>query len=259
MGRQVGGGPQFTFSKGLWRDVYLAALPAGGGAVEHVAPYVFHLGSYPTAPLTDATAGPWRVDVRVQLRGEGSGVLAVAGAWGGATNSTRLTLPGFSGNSTVATVSLAVPQGGAALWWPNELGAQALSAVTATWTPDAAPAGAASATRALGFRTFAVVTADDTEPGALAGVDGSGNLTMRWKVNGADMFMRGADIIPMEVLDGRSSDVALRVMVNSAKDAHFNVLRVDGIDTVSFAAPRTKKTNAPKKQTRTQTLPPPKP
>jgi phosphopantetheinyl transferase (holo-ACP synthase) len=37
------------------------------------------------------------VDVRVQLRGEGSGTLAVSGAWdatGSATNSTRLTLTG---------------------------------------------------------------------------------------------------------------------------------------------------------------------
>ena len=230
-GRRVGGGAPHTFSKGPWRDVYLAALPPGSGAIEHVSPYVFHLGPYPTAPLTDATAGPWRVDVRVQLRGEGSGTLAVAGAWG-ATNSTRLTLPGFGGNSTAATVALAVPRGGVALWWPNELGAQALHGVTATWTPDAAPAAAASsATRSIGFRTFAIVTADDTHPAALAGVDGSGNLTVRWKCNGADLNMRGADIIPLEVLDGRSSDVALRIMVKSAQDAHFNVLRVDGIDT----------------------------
>jgi len=118
-----------------------------------------------------------------------------------------------------------------ALWWPNELGAQALHKVSAVWTPDAAPALAAATSRSVGFRVFAIVTGDDTQPAALAGVDGSGNLTMRWKINGADMYMRGADIIPMEVLDGRSSDVALQVMVASAAAAHFNMLRVDGIDT----------------------------
>jgi hypothetical protein len=83
----------------------------------------------------------------------------------------------------------------------------------------------------MGFRTLAIVTGDDTNPVALAGLDGSGNLTVRWKVNGANLALRGADIIPMEVLDGRSSDVALAAMVASARVAHFNMLRVDGIDT----------------------------
>jgi len=231
-GTQVGGGPQFTFSKGLWRDVYIAALAPNTGAIEHLAPYVHYLGAYPVSPLTDAQSGPWRVNVRVQMRGEGSGTLTVSGAWDATgTNSTHVTLAGHGGNSTVATVSLTVPQGKVSLWWPNELGPQPLYAISASWRPDLAPTLVSSSSRNLGFRTFAIVTDDDTHPEILEGVDGSGNLTMRWKVNGADMYMRGADIIPMEVLDGRSSDLALQIMVSSAAAAHFNVLRVDGIDT----------------------------
>lgn len=243
IGTKVGGGPQFTFSKGLWRDVYIAALPPSTAAIEHLSPYVYHLGAYPVSPLSDSTAGPWRVDVRVQLRGGvvsgGShGTLSVMGGWGGegSTNSTTLTLPdaASSPNSTVVALSLTVPQGAVSLWWPNEVGAQTLYNVSATWLPEGASPSTFSSTtsRSMGFRTFAIVTGDDTtDPGALAGVDGSGNLTVRWKVNGANLALRGADIIPMEVLDGRSSDVALAAMVASAKVAHFNMLRVDGIDT----------------------------
>ena len=62
----------------------------------------------------------------------------------------------------------------------------------------------------------------------LAGVDGSGNATMRFKVNGADIYARGGNIIPMEELEGRLSAVAYDRMVQSAADAHFNLFRVWG-------------------------------
>ena len=85
-------------------------------------------------------------------------------------------------------------------------------------------------TRRIGFRTVVIVTADDTDPAALAGVDGSGDLLVRWKVNGANLFLRGADVIPMENPEGRQSDVAYAGMLASAAAANMNVVRVDGID-----------------------------
>ena len=231
---------QYTFSKGIWRDVYLAVASSAAPALECLAPYTFYLGPYPTAPLTDATAGPWRVDVRVQLRVPSAaavpahGTLTVSGSWG-ATNATTLALPpGVGGANSTITLSLAVPAGAVQLWWPNGLGQQHLYTVSAMWTPSAAPAAAAAAPtsftqRTLGFRHFVIVTGDDTAPASLAGKDGSGGLTVRWKVNGANFWARGADLIPLEVLDGRSSDAAIIALLNSAAAAHMNALRVDGI------------------------------
>lgn len=53
---------------------------------------------------------------------------------------------------------------------------------------------------------------------------------MRFRLNGANIYARGADIIPMEWLEGRQSSLAYARMVQSAVDAGFNTLRVDGID-----------------------------
>ena len=57
---------------------------------------------------------------------------------------------------------------------------------------------------------------------------GSGNFTMRLRVNGADVFARGANLIPMEELEGRASATAIATMVASAADANMNMLRVWG-------------------------------
>jgi beta-galactosidase/beta-glucuronidase len=57
-------------------------------------------------------------------------------------------------------------------------------------------------TRRVGFRFVALVTADDSDPSKLDGVDGSGNFTMRMNVNGAKIWSRGANLIPMDEMDG---------------------------------------------------------
>ena len=100
-----------------------------------------------------------------------------------------------------------------------------------TWTPEGGGAPV-SAERRIGFRVVSIVTADDSVPSALAGVDGSGNMTLRWRVNGANILARGADVIPMEGLEGRQSAQSYRALVASCAAAHFNVLRVDGIDLI---------------------------
>jgi beta-galactosidase/beta-glucuronidase len=215
-----------TMSKGIVRSVYLAGV--GAAAIEHLQTRVFYRGAYPTAPLPDATAGPWELVARVHLRAPAagaSGTLAVAGSWGGAGNSTQVTLA--AGNQTIELV-LSVPAGAVALWWPNGAGAQALHNLTATFTPAAPAAPALSVQRRVGFRFFALVTGNDTDPSTLDGVDGSGAFTMRWNVNGAKVFARGANLIPMDELEGRLSVAAHVAMLRSAADAHMNTLRVWG-------------------------------
>lgn len=218
-----------TFSKGLWRDIWLTATLPGSVAISHAAPLIFYDGAYAVTPLTRASAGPWTVSVRTQLRvpeGGAQGAVTVTGAWGGdGGDSGPLSLP--AGDALVI-INVTVPAGAVDLWWPNGLGAQPLYDVVTTFTPRSG--AAVSTTRRVGFRTVVVVTADDTDPSTLAGVDGSGDLLVRWKVNGANLNLRGADVIPMENLEGRQSDIAYVGMLASAAAANFNVIRVDGID-----------------------------
>jgi hypothetical protein len=71
------------------------------------------------------------------------------------------------------------------LWWPGSLGAHPVYAVTASLQADGSAAPPLTASRTVGFRALYLVTANDTDPASLAGVDGSGADTMRFKVNGA--------------------------------------------------------------------------
>merc|ERR1712232_589403 len=112
-------------------------------------------------------------------------------------------------------------------------GAQPLYNLSVTFTPlkVAPPALAVSTQRRVGFRFFALVTGNDTDPEyvkASKGQDGTDKLGMLWRINGAAIFSKGANMIPMEELEGRMSAVAHRQLVQSAVDGGMNTLRVWG-------------------------------
>ena len=56
--------------------------------------------------------------------------------------------------------------------------------------------------------------------------NGTGTLTMMFRVNGAATYARGGNKIPMELLDGRMTAVAHRRLVKSAAEGKFNMLRI---------------------------------
>lgn len=212
-------------SKGIVRCVYLAGV--GAAAIEHLQTRISYGGAYPTAPLADAAAGPFVVAARVHFRAPAagaSGSLAVSGSWGGAAPASPVALQ--PGSSTVE-VKISVPVGAVRLWWPNGQGAQPLYFLTAVFTPDGG-GPVLNVTRRIAFRFFALVTANDSDPSVLSGVDGSGDFTMRFNVNGASIFAVGANLIPMDELEARYSVAAHVAMLQSAAAAHFNTLRVWG-------------------------------
>ena len=203
-------------------------VPASRLALLQVVPLVSYTGAYPTAPLTDAAAAPFSILVVAHFwaAAPGAATLTVTTQWG-ATATARVAFRAGE-NAVNATVTAAPATGEVSLWWTGGHGAHPLYSVTAALLADGSSAPAVNASRTIGFRALYLVTADDSDPSVLAGVDGSGNATMRFKVNGADVYARGGNIIPMEELEGRLSAVAYDRMVQSAADAHFNLFRVWG-------------------------------
>ncbi len=180
---------------------------------------------YPAAPLTDATHLGFSVAVRVHFwaPAAATGTLSAAGAWGAASTANPVSVPAGESNATVTLT--AGP--GTPLWWPNGMGAQALFGVNATFTPTGAGASnpVLVASRRIGFRVFTLVTGNDTDPTTLVGKEGSGAFTMRFKVNGANIWSRGGNMIPMEELEGRHTADQYRWLVRHAAAAGMNTVR----------------------------------
>jgi hypothetical protein len=141
--------------------------------------------------------------------------------------------------------------GAVELWWPNaaadaSLGSHAqdlpalrpipsqpLYPLTLTITlppshfsPLQSPA--ISDSRNIGFRAFALVTDDDSDPQRLRNMSGSGNVTMRFKVNGVPVWARGSNAIPLDEFSGRSDAAALMQQMRSAAAAGMNMLLLWG-------------------------------
>ncbi|MDM7931896.1 glycoside hydrolase family 2 protein [Tabrizicola sp.] len=96
------------------------------------------------------------------------------------------------------------------LWWPSGLGAQVLHALTVT-------GAGVSATRKIGLRDMRLVSEPDAA-GRSFGV----------QVNGRAVFARGANWIPADALHGRITQDGVRGLLQSARDANMNMIRVWG-------------------------------
>ena len=96
------------------------------------------------------------------------------------------------------------------LWWPAGQGAQPLYDLQVRFGPDVAH-------RRIGLRDLQLVVQDDDA--------GRG---FKFRVNGRDVFAKGANWIPADALSGRIDPVAVRGLLQSAADAHMNMIRVWG-------------------------------
>jgi beta-mannosidase len=191
-------GPRFVTS-GIWRPVTLEAWD--GARLDDVQ--VFQ------RELTDARAR-LTVTALVQATRAGQATLTVAPSDGAAPVTALAALvPGE--NRLSAEVVIDKPE----RWWPNGLGAQKLYRLDAALTVDGAARGA-RATR-VGLRTLEVVSARDKD-----------GKSFTVKVNGAPVFMKGANYIPSDSFVDRVTPARTRALLQSAADAHMNMLRVWG-------------------------------
>ena len=222
--------PTRTLTKGIWKSVYTVTVPTA--AITHLVPHVFYNGPFPTSPLTDASNGGFTVKVRVHLWAPRAttATVSVAGGWAGAANSSGpLAIP--AGDSNV-TLTLAAPAGSVQLWWPAGLGGHTLYPVNATVAAGGAAPAAAFAERHVGFRYLVYATGNDTNAEwVAANTGGDGNAEPQGllvRANGAPLAIFGANMIPVDNMEGRYSAEAVTRLVTSAADANMNILRVWG-------------------------------
>jgi len=235
-------GPVPTFSKGIWKSVYLTEVPRSTVAITHLTPHTKYKGEYPVSPLKEGAHGGFSVNITVHVwapMGGATGSITVMGSWvssGGAmavADSGLLRLP--VGDSSVSLQLMATAKQ-IRLWWPTGVGDQPLYNVKATWSPkglvggDGEGTATVSAERRMGFRVFALVTTNDTDPAVRANTsaEGSGTHGMFFRVNGAAIYSRGGNMVPMEELEGRLDGEAHRILVKSSADVGMNTLRVWG-------------------------------
>ena len=233
-----------VFSLGVWKDVYLVPVAPEAAVITHVVPAITYTGAYPTEPLTDATAAPFQVDVAIhtQALSATTATLTAAGEWDPTHPvSTTVHIPAGEAKHSVRLAAHGVK-----LWWPNGFGQQPLYNLSVSLVFDGAhvthvalPAGArdaqpqrVAAVRRIGFRYAVLVTGNDTDAAyvqAAATQEGSAQskqmTTFIFRVNGAPVYAKGANLVPMEELEGRSSAEALRYLVVNAATAGFTILR----------------------------------
>ncbi len=135
----------------------------------------------------------------------------------------RVTAEGFEASCTLCGVTASAPvhHGEARfslvlpepeLWWPAGHGRQVLHDLAVTLGPE-------RATRRIGLRQIELVTTPEPD----------GGLGFKFRVNGRDIFCRGANWIPADALPGsRINTDAVRDLMQSAVDANMNMLRVWG-------------------------------
>ena len=118
------------------------------------------------------------------------------------------TVVAIENGATKAVLELEI--GKPALWWPAGHGAQPLFDAVVSIPGD-------SVTRRIGFRTLEVVTEKD-EAGA----------SMIFRVNGIDIFAKGANWIPADALPAKITPGRIRALLEAAVEANMNMIRVWG-------------------------------
>jgi len=230
-----------TFGFAIGKSVYLVALQDRAAAIRHLVPHTFYAGGHPITLLRDDGHAGFNVTARVDLLAGAlgcAGVVTVTGEWPGAVPASLPVLlgPGAAGSVTVELQASQTRR--VRLWHPHGHGAQVRYNITATFTPhpnpqyQGQPAPATStATRKIGFRHIALCTVDDTDPtthAATAKENGSGQRSMFLRVNGAAVYARGANKVPMDLLEGRLNPISHRRLVLSAVAGGMNMLRIWG-------------------------------
>ncbi len=205
-------GPMLATS-GIWKDCYLLATDEPW--IEYVTTAQTHRRGKVELEVTAHLTAPRRAAGVLRIRVDGRTV-AVAGELRKGEN--RVT----------GRVTIERPR----LWWPAGAGEQPLYRVEVQWETEKqqkkqkkqrppAMLGAsqeeATWTGRVGLRTVELVQEKDAE-----------GRTFKFRINGRDIYCKGANWIPDDVFPTRTTPERLRFLLRSAVEANMNMLRVWG-------------------------------
>ncbi|GGO97960.1 beta-mannosidase [Stakelama pacifica] len=145
--------------------------------------------------------------VRAGKSGEARVRVTVTGPDGRSVRSERKLELAAGDNAVSLPLSVKNPQ----RWWPAGYGAQPLYKVAVSLSADDGSSDAKA--EKIGLRTTELIRKD-----------GSFGL----KINGVPIFAKGANLIPFDNFPSRVSEAQMRQIVQSARDANMNMIRVWG-------------------------------
>ena len=116
-------------------------------------------------------------------------------------------------NEIVASFNIESPK----LWWPNEMGEQAMTTFKVNVEDTNDGTSTAPVTVTTGIRKVELVQ----EPDSIG-------KSMFFRINGKDVFAKGANYIPEEMIETWMSKEKTIKLLKECKDYHFNMLRVWG-------------------------------
>ena len=173
--------------------------------------------SAPKGNTSESTAKPYRMAMKLSLR-DPDGVVTFE-------KTEEYRLHGAGTHQLEALLSLEQPR----LWWPAGYGTQPLYTLeAAVWPLD--PAGARDstessihessiqrATKRIGFRQLEVLTREDDI-----------GRSMTFRVNGRDIWAKGANWIPLDALPSRQGSDRYRQLLGDMVRANMNMVRLWG-------------------------------
>ena len=176
---------------GINGAIYLGATSLG--RIEYVATTQRHQREYVT------------VEVAAEVNSPAGGKSSLEATLGNDRVTRPVTLkPGI--NVVRTTITIRNPK----LWWPNGYGAQPLYDLTVHVAGD-------EVRKRIGLRKLEVQNVEDKR-----------GLSMTFRVNGVDIYCKGANWIPCDALPQRQTRTALDDLLTSAQQANMNMLRVWG-------------------------------
>ncbi len=191
---------------GAYRGIHLVGGYSAGYVVRN-----YHCDISPTASeRSSGEAGTWEVAVHVDLDvrgGADAGDVIISAAVAGGRAELSYSLGGDDG---IRSVTVTVPVESPNLWWPAGHGEQAHYTLTLQ-------VGGLRFERQVAFRTITIDNSPDEHGRAL-----------RILVNARPIMITGANWIPTDALPGRQDSEKMRVLLESARAGHINMLRVWG-------------------------------
>ena len=146
------------------------------------------------------------VTATAELFAAQDGVATVRFSFNGQEKEVKAKLKAGDGNKVSALFQVENPK----LWWPNGYGEQPLYPLTVTCQGLAL-------TRQIGLRSLEIINKRDRD-----------GLPMTFRINGMDIFCKGADWIPCDAFPARQTKARFDDLLESARIANMNMLRVWG-------------------------------